>query len=242
MSFQRPEGAVHVQLNWKKGRPRYRTLIDAEDYERVTRLSWSPKRAGLSIYAYATSLYGIPKHHQRLHAFIIKAEPGQIVDHINGDTLDNRKANLRIVTAAENARNARRATSVGKSSKFKGVSLDKRSGRWLASIRSNGTMKRLGLFDAETEAAMAYDTAAKQMFGEFARTNADMRLYDIAGKSALELVPHSSSNTKVPRRSKRRERIYGPYPADASPRPRHYGEITPAIATAMLAGLPPIVD
>jgi hypothetical protein len=170
--------AVFVRLSQKKAQRRYCSLVDADDFERVVKSKWYPARQGHNYYATATSLKYLPRHHARLHAFVLKVEPGQIVDHISGDTLDNRKQNLRIVTAAENARNARRQTFPGKLSRFKGVTWSHHLGRWVASITFEGRTQYLGVFNDEADAARAYDVAALENFGEHARTNEMMRLYD----------------------------------------------------------------
>jgi hypothetical protein len=164
-------------------------LIDTEDYDRVRKIKWYPHLVGHTIYARATNLYYIPKHHAKLHALVMRAEPGQIIDHINGDTLDNRKQNLRFVSAAENSRNSRRQTFAGKTSKFKGVHWDTSRNRWVAVIAFEGVRSALGVYSDEIEAAKAYDEAAMRLFGEFARTNADMNLYEIDGITSGELVP-----------------------------------------------------
>lgn len=104
-----------------------------------------------------------------LHRLIVGAAPGLEVDHINGDTLDNRRANLRVCTRAENARNL--AKRPGGSSRFKGVSWSSGDRRWRAFIRVDRRQISLGSFRAEQDAARAYDDAAIREFGEFARTN-----------------------------------------------------------------------
>lgn len=180
--------AVYVRLSQRKWGPRFCTLIDREDFERVTKSKWYYNQG----YAVATCGKYLPRHHERLHAFILKAQPGQIIDHISGDRLDNRKQNLRIVTRAENAKNAKRPTFPGKTSRFKGVCWSKYDGKWLAAITSDGVRHDLGLFDEEVAAALEYDKAAKQIHGEFARTNADMRLY----VRAIPYVPNCARGAK----------------------------------------------
>lgn len=105
-----------------------------------------------------------------MHHEVFGREPGMEVDHINGNPLDNRTANLRFVTKAQNQMNRKRVVS---RSGYKGVSRNKKS--WSASIRKSVNGKKivhhLGTFPTKEEAASAYDRAARFMFGEFARLN-----------------------------------------------------------------------
>src|SRR6185369_1147212 len=108
------------------------------------------------------------KKFRYLHRIIADAKPGQIVDHINGDTLDNRRSNLRLCTTAENNRNTR-----GKNPKsgFKGVYPQFGTNTWQAKITVAGKVLCLGTFKEKEDAAKCYDLAAREHFGEFARTN-----------------------------------------------------------------------
>jgi hypothetical protein len=90
------------------------------------------------------------------------------VDHINGDGLDNRRANLRFATASQNGCNK---PGLNKSSKYKGVSSTGRKNSWQATININNKHIHLGVFDNEVEAAKVYDEAAKKYHGEFAYLN-----------------------------------------------------------------------
>lgn len=92
-----------------------------------------------------------------------------IVDHINGDTLDNRKNNLRVSNKRKNAQNMK--SNKNSTSVFKGVSWDKFRLKWKATIKHNNKQVFLGRFDCEKEAALAYNKAASEYFGEFARLN-----------------------------------------------------------------------
>ncbi len=156
--------------------PRRYALIDIEDFERVTRSKWYATPAG---YVRATSGKFLAAHHMTLHRYVCRVEREERLDHESGDTLDNRKQNLRVATAAENARNTRRQTFPGKTSRFKGVCWSARAERWLAKITANGERTYLGQFSSEEDAALAYDKAAVQLHGDFARTNATMALFDM---------------------------------------------------------------
>lgn len=89
------------------------------------------------------------------------------IDHINGDTSDNRIANLREATRSQNIMNAKRGPR--NTSGVKGVSFDKARGKWVAEIKAGTVRRRLGRFDTKDEAAAAYREASKEMHGEFAR-------------------------------------------------------------------------
>ena len=103
-----------------------------------------------------------------MHRAVLKAANDMVVDHINHNGLDNRKANLRLATVAQNAWNAERP--IGRSG-YRGVSFDKRVGRWRVAICCCGKRKQLGYFSDKHEAAKAYDRAAKKYYGEFASLN-----------------------------------------------------------------------
>jgi len=98
-----------------------------------------------------------------------------VVDHRSGDRLDNRRQNLRVASRPQNSQNAikpRRGSRTGKAptSTFKGVHR-RPSGQWTASIRVDGKLRILGTFQDETEAALVYDAAAREVFGAFACVN-----------------------------------------------------------------------
>lgn len=149
----------------------FETCIDIEDLSKMAPHRWcvTVSKTG-KVYA-VTNLSTLDGTRRGallfLHKHLLDVE-GQ-VDHKNGDTLFNRRFNLRPATNQQNQFN--RKKSPGRSSRFKGVSWNKRSGQWHAYIRLSGKRKHLGFFDDEERAARAYDTAAVEMFGEFARPN-----------------------------------------------------------------------
>ena len=105
-----------------------------------------------------------------LHRFLTGTDdPSLIVDHINNDTLDNRKNNLRVVTKQQNNQNA--SPQKRSSSSYKGVSWHKGKQKWQARITHKGQRIYLGNYDSEHDAARAYNQAAKRIFGEYAYLN-----------------------------------------------------------------------
>ena len=144
-------------------------LVDDADYERLSAFRWSVEANGYAAYSHGTDFV---KMH-RLILGLVKGD-GLKVDHVNRDPLDNRKANLRIATKSQNAANMQRSRYRGrpKSGKYKGVEVDRRTGlRISARIMVRGERRYLGAFQSERDAALAYDAAAREAFGEFARTN-----------------------------------------------------------------------
>lgn len=103
-----------------------------------------------------------------MHCLLMRPGPGQYVDHINGDGLDNRRANLRLVTKQQNGWNQ---AGHGGTSKYKGVSFRADTGIWRAYLTKDGKRRYLGTFADEIDAALAYNSAAKEEYGEYARLN-----------------------------------------------------------------------
>ncbi len=91
------------------------------------------------------------------------------IDHKNGDPSDNSLENLRGANRVQNIRNGSRHRDG--SSRFKGVSLRSDTGKWQVRLKANGKIITVGCFSSETDAAEAYDKAAKKHFGDFARLN-----------------------------------------------------------------------
>ena len=148
--------------------------VDPEDFYELIKYKWHAHRSSRTYYANRVEITKKQRKCVSMHRFVMsEALKGygveMQVDHINGDGLDNRKANLRLATAAQNSRNRRQRR--GKSSRYKGVSFIRPKGKFVAEITCNGKRMSLGHFESEVEAAKAYDEAAKKHHGEFACLN-----------------------------------------------------------------------
>ena len=133
-------------------------IVDNEDYEWLSQWNWSGE------YATRTEKGRLII----MHRLILKTPKGKLTDHINRNKLDNRKANLRVCSNAENIRNIGMRSH--NTSGYKGVHKHRQSGRWRASIRVDGKNHNLGLFKNPKDAAQAYILAAKKYHGNFAPT------------------------------------------------------------------------
>lgn len=105
-----------------------------------------------------------------MHREIIDVPENMVCDHINGDRLDNRKANLRPATVSQNVCNSPKRAMKARS-KYKGLEWDRVQNKWKARIQVNKRKIYLGSYASETDAAGAYDKAAKKHHGEFANLN-----------------------------------------------------------------------
>jgi len=150
-------------------------IIDECDADQVLRYKWA--RTGKDkLNLVCSALKREDRNIAFLHRFIMRPQVGEVVDHINGDKLDNRRANLRVCTLTENNRNKR--VWPNKKSGYKGVFpvsyVPKKPGKsrsWQALIMANRKLHYLGCFPSEVEAACAYDAAARELHGEFASLN-----------------------------------------------------------------------
>jgi hypothetical protein len=142
-------------------------MVDDEDYEWLTNWKWSAHGEG---YAMRGEHIGNRKYkYFTMHREIVGAKKGDIVDHINGNKLDNRKENLRIANRSQNATNSKHRKN---ESGYRGVCKDKRRGLWKSEIRiGDGKRKFLGYYEDKIEAAKAYNEAAISYHGEFAKLN-----------------------------------------------------------------------
>lgn len=154
--------------------------VDAADFVHLKKLSWSASRHKKTpgrvyvkhCFKVAGRRWTVP-----LHRMIAAPKLGEMVDHINGNPLDNRRENLRICAARQNAWNVT-SSKHQKRGGYKGVTWHKRGKKWEAGcnagpVRPDGKRKRvyLGLFADPVEAARAYDRLALEAFGEFASLN-----------------------------------------------------------------------
>ena len=140
---------------------KYNVLISACDLERVLALKWK-KRISRGGYVYFISSNGL-----LLHRFIIDCPQDKVADHINHDTLDNRRENLRQCTRAENCRNSVKPKH--NTSGFKGVTWDKEKNKWKAHISVDSREIHLGYFESLGDAYEKYIEASNKYHGEFGR-------------------------------------------------------------------------
>lgn len=138
------------------------TLIDASDADAVLQYSWCAAPRNHTHYGQAR----IGQVGVYLHRFIMQPPLAFVVDHVDGDGLNNRRNNLRVCTVGQNCYNLR--TQRGGTSRFRGVYWSR--GAWRAQIR-DGRQIYLGTFTTEREAAEAHDAAARERFGEYATSN-----------------------------------------------------------------------
>lgn len=149
-------------------------IVDDEDYDSLMQYVWhAGESAGLwytrrQISRPEARKQGRTRSQIYMHRVVASAGQGELVDHINGNTLDNRRCNLRLCSSGENARNSRKKRGT---SRFKGVSRHNKTKQWSVQICTNGTRVHLGQFDSEEDAARAYDAAATQAHGAFAKLN-----------------------------------------------------------------------
>jgi hypothetical protein len=146
----------------------YDVLIDDEDVDKVSNYKWCKLKIPKYIYFCRSYKTGTKSKTMLLHRFITNAPKGTIVDHINGNTLDNRKCNLRFCTIVENSRNRKR--NMMNISGYKGISFKKRNNKWQAQIEVNQKAIYLGIFNTPEEAYKAYCEASKKYHKEFGRT------------------------------------------------------------------------
>lgn len=140
----------------------YKLQVDDEDYGYLSRFTWTALPHRNTVYAVRVGYRGGENKHYRIHRVILGVfENDVIIDHLDGNGLNNQKANLRLCTAVQNRRN-----SIGwGESKSPGVT--RRGKKWIARIRPKGNHIYLGSFDTEEAAAEAYKAKADELYGEY---------------------------------------------------------------------------
>lgn len=142
------------------------TLVDDDLFDFLNKFEWYPRKNGNKLIYARTNIEG---KYIDMHNLVLPSNgSGLIVDHINGNTLDNQRHNLRLASKSQNGANAMHGRGL---SKYKGVSFDKRRNNWKAELMCKGVRLYLGSFYTEIEAAKAYNKAALTHFGEFAKLN-----------------------------------------------------------------------
>lgn len=148
-------------------------IVDDEDYAWISEKNWHANPVGRNkeyFYAYRNAYHRSP---MAMHRDIMGDPKGMIVDHINGNTLDNRRANLRLCTKSENKRNSYKCIRATRGKLFKGVYQDKRyPNTYFAAVYVDGKkITKRGNYRTPEEAARAYDRLATLHYGEFANLN-----------------------------------------------------------------------
>jgi hypothetical protein len=148
------------------------TFVDDEDYNFLMQWKWHAKpnmnNGYYAIRGFKNEKNTMSKIH--MHRVIMNlTDPNLVVDHIDGNPLNNQKSNLRICTKDQNRHN--RKASKSKKSKYLGVFWNKECNKWYSQIKDGKKIIYLGIHNTEEEAAMAYDEASKKKYGEYAYLN-----------------------------------------------------------------------
>ncbi|MEX0596197.1 MAG: HNH endonuclease, partial [Candidatus Paceibacterota bacterium] len=144
-------------------------IVDDEDYERINQFKWYYDKGRARRNIPASENDGKRTFYYMHWGIIGKPENDLEVDHINQNSIDNRKENLRFATHAENTRNAKLRED--NTSGIRGVGFHEYSGLWYAQISIDGASKRIGYFKEKIDAIKAYNNAAIEYYGEFAQLN-----------------------------------------------------------------------
>ena len=147
-------------------------LVDDGDFDEIRKYKWRAIKRRYGGYAAISQIYN--PHTQKLqtiymHRQIMSCPQGMDIDHIDHNTLNNQRNNLRICTRSQNMANG--LSRKNSSSQYKGVYYCKQTKRWAANLTHEGKVVWLGRHKTEIEAAKVYDKAAKTHFGEFAYLN-----------------------------------------------------------------------
>jgi hypothetical protein len=148
------------------------TIVDEEDFEKASKSSWYES------LKYVRGNGGINNTSIQLHQLILQNTPdGMVIDHINGNKMDNRSFNLRFASIPQNGQN--RESLIGSSSKYLGVSWCKKSTKWISQSHYETKNIKLGAYENEIDAAIRYDTFVLLYYGEKAKTNNLVKFEDV---------------------------------------------------------------
>jgi len=150
----------------------YVAIVDDEDFEELSQYKWCANPLSQNrCYAQRSGrrVNGKQQKHVLMHRQILDAKKGQMVDHINHNGLDNRRENIRIATNRQNQWNQHKHRD--SKSKYRGICWHKDYRKWMARISGPEGRITIGFFDSEDDAALAYDSRAKAIYGEFAHLN-----------------------------------------------------------------------
>lgn len=145
-------------------------LVDASDLALLSTTSWWAVKSPYGFCA-ATKIRTAEGKRRvvHMHRFLLGDPPDLHVDHINRNTLDNRRSNLRLATRSQNKANSGRYRN--NTSGYKGVSWNRKTRRWYAKVGDGAKNRCIGHFETAEEAARAYDRVARERYGEFASLN-----------------------------------------------------------------------
>lgn len=143
-------------------------IVDDEDYAALSLFKWYAHKGKTTWYARTDLVIGGVKLRIYMHRLMMIG--ADMIDHADGNGMNNRKSNLRVATESQNQANRKKGTG-NLSSIYKGVTWDKSRKSWIAQIAYKGNHKSLGRHGCEHKAAAVYDVHAKALFGEFSTSN-----------------------------------------------------------------------
>ncbi len=162
ITFTTPQ---HVPLISAAGDVIAHATVDPGDHHELSQHAWHLHSDG---YAFRRVGSGPAKTLEYMHRLVLNAPAGSLVDHVDGNRLNNTRSNLRLATPSQNNANSRDRP---RRSGYRCVYWHRQAERWVSQISVNGRLRHLGLFDDPEEAAKAYDLAARATWGSFARAN-----------------------------------------------------------------------
>lgn len=172
--------------------------VDDEDYEFLIKRRWFGVYSKTSCNYYVVCNYNLGGRiwtNKKMHHLVIGKKEGMVVDHIDGNGLNNQKSNLRHCTSSDNMKNKRKYKNCA--SEYKGVS--KSGNKWISRIQVNGKSIYLGMFDCQIKASEAYKNAANTHFGNFVRKNQQAQLppIDIKKQKEIIIIPECELGTRL---------------------------------------------